>query len=1039
MNSPLHPLSDRSIRIHFKGAKNKKTALTYRLYDHRVADRWWALMHEPVPDSKIHEDGIFFGQLLDDAQFLVRALNEAIETVNQFLRKKTLTELLIPLVITEDTTQAILSELHVYFEKYCGDPRFTDEIRETLLLINIYIHRLESFVNGNSSTSAHIEVLPFPTRYLPFETPDYALFTPHWQWGGLYMTYGITGVPTVNGFRNDSAFRPQHCMSQGMLLGFFGDIEFTQFEDLHKWLRQRGLDPHDPQLAIGYMPLGFLEDPQIPAEDNPRTELLLHLGQHRKVSSFELLGPQPKTRVVATSMPPPDVIQMQESALPAAAWPYDPEIFYHLDLVPYIDLGFQFNPAPMLKEAERALGYFVTHRDYDQTSQTTHGKWKALGLRALFGDWEKTQYHTFYSFSGEAVYKNTVFAEFCPETMRFLRTVTDLEQCERVRFMLLEPGACIKVHSDSQNDVSFAVNISLNMPEGCEFWSDLNADGSKNTYSRQIPFKDSGSVILFNNAKFHKVENHSSVSRMHLILHGPVRLEDAKILERARQQNHLKTRKELLKQLIRKKAFQGESFEKTPMLLKDWMSSGLDADMFGDEIRLVVWAHEGSAEVPVLQAALEKITMASLFPLKYVLIPENTLDASLKQLAEDGAKFAVVIAAGTLVAHMNPFILSVIQQIREMTAQSAMISGHIVDFPAADKVPYLHEQFLILDLKRWSSLHQPALGPLYSDRTESFPAYDRGADIHDDYTPRFLAPGNAVGARTGLSYWGTHAMAESLAKGWPVLNLSHDLRSTKLYSYPRDNNPDGAAAVQKCIESKLQFAKNEVFFFNNEDLAVAAVENFAPTQIVSVAAGFKALKIMDQYNFSDQGRLHYVDFSENALTCIKGVIQQTNITALETEIDLRMRQLGSHKWEKDVVKHLLNHTVREYFGNDVGRFEKRLKQARNAHLSHLDFVQNPEGLAKLIDPRGSFIIWISNAFYNNHIYFLLGVEEAAERYRLLARTIASHTRLSAFHEKGTATVLFGESPFKPVGMLTDGGAKHVSKNADDWELWSHDS
>src|SRR5690606_17090047 len=130
----------------------------------------------------------------------------------------------------------------------------------------------------------------------------------------------------------------------------------------------------------------------------------------------------------------------------------------------------------------------------------------------------KTQYHTSYSYEGDTQYLNTIFAELCPETMSFLNTITDVSKCERVRFMMLEPGASINVHRDSKDrDVSLAVNISLNMPEGCEFFAQLNPDGSSNDHTVKLPFKNDGSVLLFNNAKYHRVINNSDVPRIHII------------------------------------------------------------------------------------------------------------------------------------------------------------------------------------------------------------------------------------------------------------------------------------------------------------------------------------------------------------------------------------------------------------------------------------------------------------------------------------------------------------------------------------------
>lgn len=1043
-----YPLSDLRIRYHFMNENGQAMPLTYRLYDHRLLSRWWGLMHALSPSSYIHENGFFFGQLLDDQDFLIPALNECIDKVNGFVMANNLPQLKIPIVIKKPCPQSVLSELHCYFERYMEDPFLQGPLREPLLLMNIYIHRLESFADGARSESAHIEVLPIKTAYLPFENADYKLFTADWRWGELYLTYGITGVPTLNGFWNNSAIRPQHCMSQGMLLGFFGDQKFDNYEALHAWMRERGMDPADLRWALGYLPLGILEDPAVSTDQSERVDFLLKLGKHRKVERFELLGPAPAVPCNPLWSPPPDVMKVGAEnkiipdkpvpSLTPATWPYDQEIFYHLDLVPYIDLGVKFDPRKMLEEARKASAYFVTHRDYDQDGGGSHGKWKALGLRSLHGDWEKTQYHTSYEFEGKAVYQQTPFAQLCPETMRFLESITDLEQCERVRFMLLEPGASIKTHRDSKtNDVSLAVNISLNMPDECLFWCDANSDGSANAYTRQVPFSNDGSVILFNNAKYHRVENRSSVPRIHIIFHGPIRFTDDYILQRARRQNVMPSRKELLKRLVRKKCAQGESFDKTPLLLKDWIGSGLDANMLGKGTRLVVWEHEGSESDPKKYKSLEQVTIASAFPLGHDVVKEAALDDHLALLSGLGEQTAVIVAAGTLLSDLNPFIVTTMRLISRMREENAILAGHLMDFPGAGKIPYLHEQFLILNLEAWKKLGSPRLGPLFSPEMLEFPQHDRGPDLHDDYTPTRLIPGKGVAARSGHANWGSRLMARALTEGMTVLNLPQELRFTKHYSYPRDNNPEATEQVEDIIRKKLDMAKEEVFFFNNEDLKVAHLPNFQPNKVISVSAGFKALKIMDQYDLPDNGEVHYVDFSANALAYIQGLVKQKNLSDLESHIDQTMRGDKMGKWAEGAAKHSLASTVRDHFNGEGKALERRLLQASKAKFHQVNLVMEPESLARLVNPQDRFIAWVSNAFYNNHLYYLIGREEAERRYVRLALSIAEKIGQKAFLLAGTRTVVFGSSWKEPHGMLTDGAAQFLSDVATDWRELSH--
>jgi hypothetical protein len=1046
---------DKKIRIHFiNDNNNNKLIIDCQLYKHRLTERWWALMHHLAPQTKIQEDGFFFGQLLDDEDYLVKELNNIIETVNTFIKKNGYHELEIPLRATKDCPQDILNELHVYFEKYCHDPRLEPHLRGPLSLMNIFIHRLEVFDEGKKNNRAHIEILPDPTRYLVFENEDYDLFTTDWTWGGLYLTYGITGVPTIGAFYSKSEARPQHCMSQGMFLAFFGDSTFDRTQELHDWMRSRGMDPSDKRWAVGYLPLGLMVSPDMPTSEEDRIQLLLQLGKHRKIEKFELIGSKPSLSVEPLTTFPDDIIkpskplslsntnptnstsssQSANQNLENAAWPYDQEIFYNLDYVPYIDLGIKFDATALLEEAKKALPYFVTHRDYDQESKTGHGEWKSLGLRSINGDWTKTQYHTSYGIeTPDANYQQTPFAQLCPKTMEFLNTITDINQCDRIRYMLLEPGASIKTHRDSKDrDVSLAVNISLNMPRECRFYTDVNPDGTNNDYTQTVPFSDDGSVILFNNAKYHRVENLSDTPRIHIIIHGPIRFNDNYILNRARIQNQIYDRKQLLKKLILKKAFQGESFEKTPILQKDILAAGVDYDMLGKDVQIIAYRHQTDKNPQELEDAFDKITCGSLFPLSYKECFASEIDEKIKELHQNKMKFAVIVAAGTFISEMNMFIVEVLKQIKDIREKNALLAGHILDFKRDGAIPYLHEQFAIIDLDKLFQLNLSQVGPLFSTDQISFPSHNRGKDIHDDYTPSSLSQGTEVSARTGIAYWGSKVMAESLKQNFTVLNINKALRDTKFYSYPQDDLKEPKEVINKIIHSKIDQCKDEVFFFNNEPLRAVKVENFQPTKLISVSAGFKAFKIMDQYNFPSDGKVHYVDFSENALKYLKAITKKDAVFDLAQEIDQSMKSLVPWKWEQDLAKHLLNATIRDWFDNDETRFLNSLKIASKASFHHANFVLNHNDLCDLIEPNDSFYIWVSNAFYNNHLYFLLGTQGAKQKFYDLIIAISKKINKPAWHERYTRTIVFGEHFTKPCGVLTDGAAELCSKDEASW-------
>lgn len=1006
-------LSKNVLTVIFKNVEGQKAELNYRLYDHPPARKFLSLASQTVElRMPIQQDGVFFGNALNDRETLIRLLDSQIEFHNDYCISKDYQNFLFPFKTDNPLTQDRLSRLHEYFEKSADHEYFSsyEPARSNLLSINLNIHLLESCLDPNSSNS-HIEVLPNDPIRVPLEDEDYPWFSPDNVWGELTLTYGITGVPTLNSLYSKSKPTPQDSISNGVFLSFFENYNFNQHQELKEWLSTFGLDSQDPKSSVGYIPLGILED----IDTIDRKKVLDLISKHRHVEKY----------LVANKIEP--IISLGTSAS-IARWPFDPEIFYHLDLCPYIDLGIEFDALPLFQEAYRARDYFVTHREYDQSSKELQGKWKSLALQGLNGDYSKTMYHTSYGISENATYLKTVFAELCPETMSFLETITDLDQCQRVRFMMLEPGASIKVHRDNHvNDVSMAINISLNMPEGCSFFAGLEANGEENLHSVKVPFKNSGSVILFNNAKYHKVENNSDVPRIHIIFHGPIKFTDQKLIEFARAQNQIHSRKELLAKLIQKKAAVGEDFNKTPTLLSDWLSSGLSKDTLPSNFSLCVYGHSHSVNIDYLR----KRTFPTLFPLDIRVIEENSWDDYLEECFSAGKEFAVLMAAGTFVLHINKFIEHLVQDCRRLKESQAVFMGHIMDFNNGVQLPYFHEQFLIVNLKSWGKIGKIKLGPLFSvDRTLISNIRASSEHIHDDYTPIYLEQGNEE--REGTVGWGSLGIKKCLELDLKVLNLSEPLRSSKVYAYPRDSNVEAQAKIESIVQEKLNFSSNEVYFFNNEPLHVLRVKDFRPTKLISVAAGFKAFQILKQYSNSGVSSCHFVDFSRPALNYIQGIIGQSDFESLSTYVKKAIDQDPLKKYDSKIADSLIQNTVRESFDGSNDELMNSIKIAKNSTFEFGNIVMDPQSITKHLIPKESFVIWVSNAFYNNQLYYLLTPEEADMRFLELVKAISTKTDLRAFRFKDSQTVVFGKGIDFIRGILTDGAPKDLPFDNEFW-------
>jgi hypothetical protein len=172
---------------------------------------------------------------------------------------------------------------------------------------------------------------------------------------------------------------------------------------------------------------------------------------------------------------------------------------------PYLELLIDAPYADMLAEARALEPKFVTHREGD-----SHG-WRSLCVHGISA--EKTDAANSYNLDAgdQSIYNWTEIVDECPVTYNYFKNTFPYIRYQRVRFMLVEPGGYIEPHSDNANPMlTAAINISLNNPDECYLTTPMG----------YVPFKNSGSMFLFNNHYQHCVVNNSNEQRFHMIVHG---------------------------------------------------------------------------------------------------------------------------------------------------------------------------------------------------------------------------------------------------------------------------------------------------------------------------------------------------------------------------------------------------------------------------------------------------------------------------------------------------------------------------------------
>ena len=237
------------------------------------------------------------------------------------------------------------------------------------------------------------------------------------------------------------------------------------------------------------------------------------------------------------------------------------EVDEHLELVPYIDLGLDFDHEACLAEATALLGDFAPYQS-DPRYNIRH--WRGLALRALDGDPAKAAVAVSHDANQDSRYATTPVAARCPRTMALLEGLLDWEQCRAVAFLVLTPRSRIAAHvDDPQHEVLRSVNVALNMPAGCEFVIDCEPDGRPGPFARTLPFR-AGAGMVVNVARPHYLVNASDEHRIHVVARGPTRWPAARLLARARAQNDLHDEASLRRALDQRYARVGRPSDHDP-------------------------------------------------------------------------------------------------------------------------------------------------------------------------------------------------------------------------------------------------------------------------------------------------------------------------------------------------------------------------------------------------------------------------------------------------------------------------------------------
>ena len=272
--------------------KGKTLDLTYRLYDHRVAQRWAALIKKDVGLGKsCWMNGIFYGRL-----FTSNACATIAEQLNTLLLELDVAggRLFSSLCrgIHDQHSLDQIRQLKTHLSQIAATDGFLFPVnyREKLDRLYFLVHRMETSLFAGPAFGTVIGV-PFPPTVEPLEPDDYGLFSSHSYFGVMYLDYGTNGVPALDCFQFKLNEKPtlQTTIGSGFSLNFGRDLNFSAEGEFVAWLERV-----HPEVAafqpkgIGRIPLGELEMPHLQVAKE-REQLLGQLKQMQFIKAVAII------------------------------------------------------------------------------------------------------------------------------------------------------------------------------------------------------------------------------------------------------------------------------------------------------------------------------------------------------------------------------------------------------------------------------------------------------------------------------------------------------------------------------------------------------------------------------------------------------------------------------------------------------------------------------------------------------------------------------------------------------------------------------
>ncbi|MBX3032736.1 MAG: hypothetical protein KF865_02350 [Bdellovibrionaceae bacterium] len=281
----------------------RRTAVFFKIEKHDLAQRWARMLWNSLRNEqlKVYKNYLFHGWLSEGRtlKFLCEELDRHISLINGFFAEHHEEPYAITQRVSLETMdQDLLNQIHRHFENLIGHSwnvsRFytkaPSEIRWSIENLNWLVHEIENLrccqermSRGFCQSHMFVSFEGAERQDLRFE--DYAHFDPHIDFGDVCLHYAQIGKPHLDAFHSQDEIIDMSSVNGLRYLTAEFDISFRDADRrevdswmprFRAWMREKGLDPDDRRLAIGFARIASFDRSHFPAQSNLEIMRFLH-------------------------------------------------------------------------------------------------------------------------------------------------------------------------------------------------------------------------------------------------------------------------------------------------------------------------------------------------------------------------------------------------------------------------------------------------------------------------------------------------------------------------------------------------------------------------------------------------------------------------------------------------------------------------------------------------------------------------------------------------------------------------------------------